>query len=61
MWTHSLRSTKSTTRAEAMGGSAPDPVIVDQHAVLAAVKPTPRQRERIIGVQSQKILAHLST
>ncbi len=40
MWAHSLRNTKSTTSAQATGGSAPDTVTVDQHAVLAALRLT---------------------
>lgn len=49
LWAHSLRNTKSTTSAQATGGSAPDPMTVDQHTVLQALRLTDRQRENIIG------------
>lgn len=52
MWSHNLRSTKSTTSAQSVGGSMPDAVTVDQHAVLAAVRPTQLQREKILGAHT---------
>jgi hypothetical protein len=49
LWAHGLRNTKSTTTAESTGGSAPDPVKIDQHAVLRALQLTPQQEKAILG------------
>lgn len=49
LWAHGLRNTKSTTSAESTGGSAPDPVRIDQQAVLRALQLTPQQERAILG------------
>jgi hypothetical protein len=49
LWAHGLRNTKSTTSAESTGGSAPDPVRINQQAVLRALQLTPQQERAILG------------
>lgn len=49
MYSFQLRNTKATTPAQAVGGTYGDAHAVDQHAVLAAVKPTQRQKDRMLG------------
>jgi hypothetical protein len=49
LWAHGLRNTKSTTSAESTGGSAPDPVRIDQQAVLRALQLSQKQERAILG------------
>lgn len=61
LWAHGLRNAKSTTSAESTGGSAPDPVKIDQQAVLRALQLTKQQQEAILGgdhLGSLLFLAH---
>ena len=51
LFAHSLRGTRSTTSAAAVGGSTPDPVKVDQHAVLKALRLSDAQKEAVLGEQ----------
>ena len=49
LWSFQLRNTKSTTPAQAVGGTHGDAHRVDQHSVLKAVVPSPYQRDKILG------------
>ena len=59
LWAHGLRNTKSTTSAESTGGSAPDPVRIDQQAVLRALQLTQQQERAILGGCSSTLAVSL--